>query len=268
MPGSGKSTTAQFVGQWLAQKGKQSAVHLEGDWDHPADYESVACLDVEEYAQLSAQFPTWTDLLEREARLLGSERLFSYQKLRQQMGNDAPDALFAALARYEVYELPVAKYQRLVLQRWRDFAAAALGQDVVYVFECCFLQSPLTMLLGRNDTPVDMATSFIREIAAIIHPLQPLLVYLDPSDIESNLRRVAQSRPQAWLDFVIDYHTRQGHGKAQDWQGFEGLILFYAYRQAVEFDLLSRLPFAKLIVNHSTWESDQARIADFLSLTF
>jgi len=268
MPGSGKSSTAHFVGQWLTQNGKQPAVYLEGDWEHPADYESVACLDEAEYGQLLTQFPIWADLLEREVRRLGSERLLSYQKLRQQMGSGAPDALFAALARYEVYELPVAKYQRLALQRWRDFAAAALGQNIVYVFECCFLQNPLTMLLGRNDTPVDAAIAFIQEIAAAIQPLQPLLVYLDPGDIESNLRRVAQTRPQAWLDFVISYHTGQGHGKAQGWQGFAGLVHFYTYRQAIELDLISRLPFAKLIVPHSTWENDQARIANFLGLTF
>ena len=56
LPGSGKTTTARFVADWLKQRGVETAVFLEGNLDHPADVESVSCLDEQEYANLKAQF--------------------------------------------------------------------------------------------------------------------------------------------------------------------------------------------------------------------
>ena len=43
LPGSGKTTTAVFVADWLKEHGMETAVFLEGSLDHPADFESVAC---------------------------------------------------------------------------------------------------------------------------------------------------------------------------------------------------------------------------------
>ncbi len=82
------------------------------------------------------------------------------------------------------------------------------------------MQNPLTMFLARHDEPVETARAHIIQTAEILKRLNPLLIYLHPASPADTLRRVAQVRPKEWLDFVIDYHTRQGHGKAQGWQGF------------------------------------------------
>lgn len=124
------------------------------------------------------------------------------------------------------------------------------------------------MFLGRHDEPVSAAQAFILELAAAVQVLQPRWFYLHPGDVRTTLTQAAQSRPQAWLDFVIAYHTQQGHGKAQGWQGFEGLVHFYEMRQAIELALLPQLPFPGLLVNHADWATDQARIASFMTRTF
>ncbi|MCB8985866.1 MAG: hypothetical protein H6659_18705 [Ardenticatenaceae bacterium] len=263
IPGSGKTTTAQFAADWLAARGVATAVFLEGDLGHPADFESVACLDGREYARLKAQFPDHTAFLEQQVIHQGEDYFFRYRAM--QLANpEMSEALLAALAHYEIYELPVEKFQRLLCQRWQQFATAAAAADKTYIFECCFLQNPLTMLLGRHDEPVAAAQAFILQLADIVRPLAPRWLYLHPSDVRTVLTRVAQSRPPEWLDYVIAYHTRQGHGLAQGWQGFDGLVSFYEMRQAIELDLLPQLPFPGRLVAHTTWTQNQAQIADFL----
>lgn len=267
LPGSGKTTMARFIAGWLEQQGVQTDLFLEGNVDHPADFEFVARLDEQEYADLKARFPAEVGFLESQVRRVGGDVFFRYRAMQETNSHLSP-ALAAALARYEIYELPAAVYRRLLRERWQRFASRAAGGEVTYVFECCFLQNPLTMLLGRHDEGVSEVRAFVLELAAAVEGLQPRWVYLQRGDVSSTLRQAAQSRPREWLDFVIAYHTQQGHGKAQGWQGFEGLVQFYEMRQAVELALLPRLPFAGLLVNHAGWAADQARVAEFLTRTF
>jgi hypothetical protein len=266
IPGSGKTTAAQLIQAWLAGRGSPTKLYLEGNWDHPADFESVACLDEAQFAALLAQFPADQPVLERHAVVKGEQRFFSYRKMEQEAGASVPAELIQALARYEIYELPLARHLHLLLERWQEFAGqAVVGQDI-YIFECCFLQNPLTMLLGRNNAPLEMAQEHILKLAEIIRPLDPLLIYLDPGNVDETLRRVARTRPPEWLDFVIEYHTQQGHGKAQGWQGFDGTVRFYEMRHAIELDLLPRLPWPAGRVIHTSWEQDWREIRSFLEI--
>lgn len=265
IPGSGKTTTARFVRDWLVLHGKQPALFLEGDWQHPADYESVACLDENEYARLRAHFPDQAAFLEQHARSENGEWLFSYHQLRHEHGDQAPDALFETLARYEIYDLPAARHQRLMRQSWQSFVRRALDDDVTYVFECCFLQNPLTTLLARNNLSESAACRHVLDLADIIRPLQPKLVYLAQADVRATLAKVRAERPREWADYVTRYLTGQEYGQAHGLSGFEGVIRFYAMRQALEVDLLRALPIASaLLSDRADWETRYRDLAAFL----
>jgi hypothetical protein len=268
IPGSGKTNAAQFIAEWLEAYGFESALYLEGDWSHPADFESFACLNARQFQELKNQFPQYISFLDQQVTVQDSDYFFKYRWIEQEYADQVSSALIRALARYEIYELPIDEFRRLLLQRWRSFANLAYQENRIYVFECCFLQNPLTMYLGRNAESIVASQDFILEIAEIIRHLDPCLVYLNPGDVETTLSRVAKTRPPAWLDFVIAYHTQQGHGKVQGWQGFEGLVKFYEMRQRVELGLLAQLPFPLLKVQHTDWDEDYAYIESFLTSNF
>jgi hypothetical protein len=267
IPGSGKTTAARFVGQWLASQGIRTALFLEGAWDHPADFESVAVFDAQEYAKLLTAFPGEAAFLESQAIVHGGEHFFRYRQL-QAAYPDLPGALIAELASREIYELPAETYRRLVRQRWQQFATSAAAGDTTFVFECAFMQNPMTMMLGRHDEPAADAGALVLDLAGIVQPLSPRWLYLHTAGVRASLTQVASARPAEWLDFVIAYHTQQGHGKAQGWEGFDGLVSFYEMRQSVELALLPRLPFPGLLLHRTDWAQDEERIAAFLAETF
>ncbi len=268
LPGSGKTTMAAAVAEWLEARGRVARLHLEGDLDHPADPESVACFDGAGWDDLLGAFPEWQTALDARVGKAGGDRMIGYRKLRGEFGARLPDALYDRLAAMEVYELPPDRYRAVVLRSWTAFVDAHLAEDAVYVFECCFLQNALTMLFGRHDEPPRVAESHIRRLADAIRPLDPLLIYLDPGRPADVLARVVETRPREWLDFVIRYHTEQGHGRAVGWHGMEGLIRFYEMRRAFELDVLDRLPFSCIAVAHSTWDEDRRRVEAALEAAF
>lgn len=267
IPGSGKTTAARFVCEWLAQQGHQPALFLEGDWNHPADYESVACLDESEYAALREQFPACVDFLARQARYENGEWFFSYRKMQHESGELIPGALFDALARYEIYDLPVEKHLRLMRQGWQNFANRAQTESLTYVFECCFLQNPFTTLLARYNLSTTAVCRHILGLSAIIQPLRPRLIYLAQSDPRAALEKVRNERPQDWADYVTWYITSREYGQAHGFSGFEGVTAFYAVRQALELALLKNLPIPSVILpEQDNWETRYTQMTRFLTL--
>jgi hypothetical protein len=264
IPGSGKTSAAQHIAAHLAGCGFETALYLEGDWDHPADFESVACLDADQFRQLKVRFPQQSEFLDSQVQVQDGDYFLSYHKIAHEFQDRIPPTLIEALSVYEIYELPVAKFRRLLLRNWREFATNAAQGNQVYIFECCFLQNPLTFYLGRNDEPLPDAQAFVLELADSIQSLETRLVYLHPGEVADTLQRVAAERPPEWLELVISYHTQQGHGLSQGWQGFEGTVKFYQMRQSIELDLLEKMPFPALCLKHTTWDQDYTRIEQFL----
>jgi hypothetical protein len=272
VPGSGKTTTAQFVRNWLERRGLRPRLYLEGDLDHPADYESVACLALDEYTRLLEKYPTQRAFLDRQAIFLRGEYFIPYRKLANQFGAQLPAGLIDDLARGEIYDLPVEKYRRLAAGRWQDFTTWALAGDSVFIFECCFLQNPLTVLLAKHNLDAAEAARHIQRLVEITRPLEPLLIYLDPPDIRTTLAKAARHRPKQWLDYVTGYITGQAWGiaNARNGQsGFDGLVRFYEMRREVEKDLFTRrLPSStrKLWVDNAglDWAETTRQVAEFL----
>jgi len=253
IPGSGKTSTACYVRDRLERHGAPARLFLEGDWDHPADFESVACLTEADLADLRARFPDHEGFLAQHARQDNGMWFFSYRRLHAEH-EGAPDALLDALAQFDVYNLPAERFQALLSAKWRRFVADAIGGDAVYVFECCFLQNPITTLLAYHNLPADSVRRYIGTLAEIVRPLAPHLIYLARRDVAETLEAVRRERPPAWADHVIRYLTGQAYGEAHDLRGFDGVIEFYARRQALELELLPSLPFsATAIADVGDW---------------
>jgi len=267
IPGSGKTTTATFVKRLLDRHDVPNRLFCEGDLDHPADFESVAHFDSPDFEAFLANHAPYRHLLEQHFVVDGSDLFVPYRKLRGDHEDVHLDGLIAELAKRDVYETPLAgTYCRLAAARWRRFVDEARTRHEVTVFETCFLQNPLTVLLGKHNVPVSDALDHIHTIVKTVQPLQPVLVYLQQRHPRATLERAAADRPQAWKEFLITYFIQQGWGKATGAQGFEGVIAFYEMRQRVEFQVIRSADLDYLIIDTDarSWDENQRILAAFL----
>lgn len=236
LPCSGKSTTAAFAAELLRSRGNVCFVD-EGTGDHPADYEFHALAPA--------------GLLGKEARIVPLSAFSG--------------GMFETLLQHKIYDfLPWETEMPLMLDKWRDFVRTA-APDTAYVFNCVLLQNPMCETMMRFDFPEEVSRAYIAQIAQIIRPLEPVVIYLKNSDIASAVRRASVQRP-GWLDAVIDYHTNGAYGRRTGAEGFDGYIRCLEQRQAREMRILQTLPVRHLVLNDPQldWAAARETIRQFI----
>ena len=235
-PCSGKSTVSRHIAAALEGEARVRFVD-EGTGDHPADYEYHALAPA--------------GLLEPEARIV---------PLAEYSGE-----MLEKLLPYKIYDaLPWEVERPLMLDRWRRFVLEA-EPETVYVFNCVFLQNPMCETMLRFDFPEEISREFIAEIARIIRPLDPAVVYLKNDDLATSVRRAAAERP-GWLDAVIDYHASGAYGRRTGAAGFAGYIRCLEERQTRELRILRGLGLEHYIAEdpQRDWAAAEKDILAFL----
>lgn len=151
-------------------------------------------------------------------------------------------------ADYADYDFPDFSTEReKILGKWRSFAEKA-DKDTVYVFNCVFLQNPMCETMMRFGMEAAASRAYISEIAEIIRPLNPAVVYINPPSAEAAVGRVLAERGEGWLNAVIDYHTSQGYGRQNSLSGYGGYLKCLEERRARELSILRSLGLDYYIV--------------------
>lgn len=220
LPCSGKSTTSTFVADLLKASGNVCFVD-EGTRKHPADYEFHALAPA--------------GLISDEVQIVSLE--------------DYSGEMFDRLLQYKIYDfLPWETEKPVMLEKWRQFVREA-QEDTIYVFNCVLLQNPMCETMMRFGFDQEESRQYIAQIAEIIRPLNPVVVYLKNEDIAASVRKAAAERP-GWLDGVIDYHVHGVYGKSIGAEGFEGYIRCLTERQERELRILSALPVESFVLEN------------------
>ena len=236
-PCSGKSTMSAHVAE-LIEKTQPVCYFDEGSLRHPADYEFHAL------APAGLLFP--------ESRIVSLA--------------DYDGDLLEQLIPYKIYDmLPWETEMPLMLDKWRQFVCDAKA-DTVYVFNSVFLQNPMCETMMRFGFPEEESLRYIRQIAEIILPLKPVVIYLKNEELAASVQRAAAQRP-GWLDAVIAYHAQGAYGQSIGAEGFEGYIRCLEERQKRELRILSKLGLPYRIVDNPQrdWEAAKRRIETYLA---
>lgn len=254
LPGSGKSTTAQLVHEILTEKNLKAQLFLEGNLDHPADYDGVAFFSKCDYVELWNIHEECRDSLSQYTTNRGNSYFVEYRKLLNEHGTSIPDGWKNAFVKNDVYELPLDRNRELITARWKQFAESALNGADLYIFDCCFIQNPVTMGMIKHDAAKEDVTSYVIELAEIVEALNPLLIYVDQNDLDHSFRKAVNERPREWSDGFIEYYTGQGFGKKQGYTGFEGTLQVLKARRELEEFIFSSVVIAKRKVNNSSYD--------------
>lgn len=253
LPCSGKSTASAFIAEEL--KGKYKVCYVdEGTGNHPVDYEFHAFLS-------NTNLQNFNEAEQASIKLEAEKKCDGYVVPISAFCGD----LFKKLLQFKVYDfLPWEAEYPVMLEKWRSFTDGA-DDNTVYIFNCVLLQNPMCETMMRFGFEAKKSLEYIYEIAEIIKPLEPVVIYLKNDDIRSSVEMAAKER-NGWLDGVIDYHVNGAYGKSINAQGFEGYIACLEERQKRELEILSRLDIESVVIDnpHRDWNNSYEAIKEFL----
>ncbi|MBB6453103.1 hypothetical protein HNQ94_001551 [Salirhabdus euzebyi] len=254
VPGSGKSTTAKYIYEKLKEKGIDVRFFPEGDTEHPADYESVAYLSEEQLKKVMALYPDDQPLIEKFTEKKGDFYFVHYYDLY----HEQPDKeyLVRSFQVYDIYEQPLEIFEKLALDYWKEFVEEAKKNDVIYLFECCYIQNSFTKFIAYHNANIDKWNHFIQQVSKVVNPLHPKLIYLYQDNIEPAFTRVYEKRSAQWAEFFIAYHTENGYGKANNLKGLEGTIHYLSMRQNEEIKAIKQLEMDSILIKNDEQEWD------------
>lgn len=259
LPGFGKSTTAQLINDILSQNKIEVELFLEGNLNHPADYDSVSCFNKFEFDRLLSNSGDFKEVLLKRVLKKRSNYLLPYRKIKNEFGDQFSDGLFNDISRNDIYELPFDKNVELIADKWQDFAEIALEDDKVYIFECCFIQNPLTIGMIKYGEQKEKIINYVMKVAKIIENLNPMLFYVEQDDLEFSFRKALKERNPEWSTGIVDYYTNQGYGKEHNHSGVEGAIKVLEARRNLELEIFDMLKMKKEKINNTKYEIDSYR---------
>ncbi|MEK3854507.1 hypothetical protein [Cytobacillus sp. FSL H8-0458] len=257
LPGSGKSTTARLAYEVLKQNGIEAEVYFEGDLSHPADFESVAYFTNDEWQLLLEEFSPFRDQISGNSISEDNGFLLPYKKL----GSDIPDAFYEKAFTHDIYELPLEQNIKLITQKWARFARQAENSNKVHIFECCFIQNPLTVGMIKYGAPQTKILDYVLALEHSVKKLNPMLIYINQDNIDYSFKRAIKERPKSWSEGFIHYYTQQGYGKQKHLRGEEGTLKVLIARRQAEEEILKNLTIRKTIINNSAFDEYSHKIA-------
>lgn len=259
LPGFGKSTTAKLINEILSQNKIEVELFLEGNLNHPADYDGVSCFNKFEFDRLVSNSGDFKEVLLKRVLKKGSNYLLPYRKIKNEFGDQFSDELCNDISRNDIYELPFDKNVELIADKWQNFAEIALEDNKVYIFECCFIQNPLTIGMIKYGEQKEKIINYVMKVAKIIENLNPMLFYVEQDDLEFSFRKALKERNPEWSTGIVDYYTNQGYGKEHNHSGVEGAIKVLEARRNLELEIFDMLKMKKEKINNTKYEIDSYR---------
>lgn len=267
IPGSGKTTTARRIKERLISEGKNVVLYEEG-MSHPAHMAWNVYLSEEEYnGFLSKCLKMWetSDMeiskqelrnrVEMQARREDNHVILAYTRI------DFPKSCYWSLidevASKEICDgrKSLKEFTEIDLKRWERFAQQAVIDDVVYIFECAFLQNHIFELLGVYEKSDEEIFMHLNNLLNTVKCLNPCLIYLEPSDVEKIIMKAAEERKtpdksrKDWIDEIANWVSRMNYGKSHNLTGKQGVFLFCKERLRIDKVMIEKLGIPATIIN-------------------
>ncbi|AYV69017.1 hypothetical protein C2I06_20365 [Niallia circulans] len=266
--GFGKSTTANLLYDILTEKNIEVELFLEGNLDHPADYDGVSCFTRKEFDLILKKSGNLEKIFKDKVMKKGENYLLPYRKIKNEHGQEFSDELLNMVFKNDLYELPFDKNVELITEKWTDFAKIAKKDNKVYIFECCFIQNPLTIGMVKFGVQKEKVINYVMRLAKIIEALNPILIYIEQDNLEFSFKKALKERTSDWSTGIINYYTNQGHGKEHKLSGIEGAMKVLEARRNIELEIFEMLKMKKVKMNNTKYEigSYRSSLKDKLTL--
>lgn len=257
LPGFGKSTTANLIHDILTENNINVELYLEGNLDHPADYDGVSCFNKNEFEGLLSNSGDFKEVFIDRVIKKGNNYLLPYRKIKNEYSSKISDQLLNTIYKNDIYDLPLEQNIELITDKWTEFAEKALRDNKTFIFECCLIQNPLTIGMVKCGEHKEKVINYVIRLGKIIERLNPVLFYVEQDDMEFSFKKSFKERPKEWSSGFIEYYTNQGYGKNHGYKGIEGTVKVLKARREIEREIFDILNMNKEKINNSQYETDK-----------
>lgn len=254
LPGSGKSTTARVIHNLIEKKGIDVQLFSEGDYNHPADYDGVAFFNRKEFCKLQKNYILYKDMLDSIKIEKFDGFIIPYRKVAEEEKIIFSDQLFNEIIKRDIYELPLDIHSELIFNRWKEFVDNYYNVNKVIIFECCFIQNPITVTMIRDGVNKEVSKNYINRLAELIKPLNPQLIYIEQDSHRQSFMKAIDERPKEWFDGFMSYYTNQGYGLINHLEDVEGVLKILDERSNLELEIYCQLKMDKYIINNTQFD--------------
>jgi len=153
------------------------------------------------------------------------------------------------------------------LAQWRRFAGMVANEKRVVLLDSC-LFGYLTWSLFPLGVPETEIESYVAEVARIMAPVDPCLIYLYQDDVGASLRRVCDRRGSATKQRLMEQSTQSRYGQRHQLSGFDGMVEYWnAYRRLTDA-MYRSFAFPKIAIETTAgdWAAYQRRALALLDL--
>lgn len=213
IPGSGKTTTSKQLHEYFVENDIKSTLFVEGS-KHPIDLPFYAYLNTNEFDELLNKYVEQSDWLKKNSIVEDEYILVPY---KNQTSVPFDKVLIDYLSSKEICysSNPVVSYdefKNIFIRRFKKYVNEMKCSDVVTIFESVIFQHQIHDInrLYPNVEDVEII-DYLRNLAKILTPLNPVLFYISQNNVEESLRQTAniRSKPKWGTKETIDYYKKR-----------------------------------------------------------
>ena len=257
IPGSGKSTIAKNIGEYLSANGIKTKVYTERQL-HPVDLAWCACIPIEYYNSVISKYPQYQNAIRENTHFENNSAIVAYTKFTIK-----DPEFFKLMESYKIFNGRVGfdVFSSLFLKRWANFSMQAENWDDITVFECAYLQNQLCELIYFHNMDQNNIGKYLLALIDTVRNINPIMFYLNQPNISEHIRRIADQRVNAngekeWLEKVILYTENSPYGKMNNLKGYSGVVQSFEIRKQIELNLIKKLPITTYIINNQNYDWD------------
>lgn len=206
LPGTGKSTVTEWIGQCYNDLNKEVTLLFEGDIRIPCDFYEMAGMPIKDFYSLCDDNSDYAKTLKSSALITEN---YAFIKIE-----NYPEYITKVLRRYDMgdesnHTITVKEYINCAIERLKYWIIHTAPNFNTVVVDSGFLQNPINEVLFRKATD-DEVLFFIKGIFCAIKELNPLCIYLCRDSAKEAIDFAKKVKGKEWADRVSTLLDQNG----------------------------------------------------------
>lgn len=245
IPGSGKTTFATKIKQYLMDQGFLPKLFHEGDI-HPIDLAWCSHMNKSDFDNLLKKYRHLEKEIMKFTEKKNDYYITAYTKIKIKDKSDIQ--LYKDFSLHEVYKFDnIDDFKNIHINLYNYFNKEC-KEDDLYIFECVLLQNHINELILRYNKDKEYIINYFNDLLNQLTKVKLKIFYLKPKNVDKTLTKIINERvsnemniQKDWVELLVDYLELQPYSKQLGFQGVKGVYDYYKHRQILELNIIPKL---------------------------